>query len=88
MVARSKTAAQVKPVLVSQRVVRTGEGLRDALFDTLDGLRSGSIKPGDAVAASKVACQIINTVKLELEYQTRAKDIKPGAIGTLRLGSA
>lgn len=75
------------------RVIRTGEGLRDALFDVLDGLRSGTMAANQAIAAAKVACQIINTVKVEVEYQAHIQSIRssgnePASIGTLRLGAA
>lgn len=91
MVARTKIQARSNKIAaeasVSPRVVRTGEGLRDALFDTLEGLRAGTIKPNDAVAAAKVVCQIISTVRLEMDYQNHLKIHKNPPVEPLRLGS-
>lgn len=50
-------------------IVRTSAGLRDALFDELDGLRNGSTNPAKANAAAKLAGQVIDTVKMELDVQ-------------------
>lgn len=49
--------------------VRTSAGLRDALFDELDGLRSGTSNPAKANAVAKLAGQVIDTVKMELDVQ-------------------
>lgn len=45
---------------------RTADGLRDALFDLLDGLREGTVKQSQARVQCEVAKQIIETVKMEL----------------------
>lgn len=68
------------------RVIRTGAGLREALFDVLDGLRSGRITPNQAIAAAKVACQIVNTVKVEVEYSAHIANQK-GVDGTMTIGT-
>lgn len=49
--------------------VRTSAGLRDALFDELDALRSGNTNPAKANAVAKLADQVIATVKMELDVQ-------------------
>lgn len=49
--------------------VRTSAGLRDALFDELDGLRSGTSNPAKANAVAKLAGQVVDTVKMELDIQ-------------------
>lgn len=49
-------------------VVRTSGGLRDALFDEIDGLRNGTRKVGEAIAVAKLAAQIINAVRVEIEF--------------------
>lgn len=49
--------------------VRTSAGLRDALFDELDGLRNGESNPAKANAVAKLAGQVIDTVKMELDVQ-------------------
>ena len=50
-------------------IARTSAGLRDALFDELDGLRAGTTNPGKANATAKLADQIINTVRMELDVE-------------------
>ena len=46
---------------------RTSAGLCDALFQEFDLLRSGHSDPHRAAAVAKLAVQIINTKKLEIE---------------------
>jgi len=48
--------------------VRTSLGLRDALFDELDALRDGTSNPQKSQATAKLAVQIINSVKMEIDY--------------------
>lgn len=50
-------------------IARTSSGLRDALFDEMDALRNGQSNPNRAIAVAKIACQVINSVKMEIEYQ-------------------
>lgn len=73
--------------------VRTGEGLRDILFDEIDKLRAGTGNPTVAIAVAKLACQIINTVKVEVEYQRHIRALNEGndaakSPETIRLGKA
>lgn len=49
---------------------RTSSGLRGALFDELDALRRGDSNPQRAQAVAKLACQIINSVKMEIEFHS------------------
>jgi len=42
-------------------------GLRDALFEQLDGLRNGTTTPQQAKAVSSLASQIVSVTKLEME---------------------
>ena len=44
-------------------------GLRETLFNELDELRNGRSNPQRASAAAKLAVQIINSAKMEIEYQ-------------------
>jgi hypothetical protein len=46
---------------------RNSAGLCDALFDEFDLLRNGKSDPHRAAAVAKLAVQIINTKKLEIE---------------------
>lgn len=56
-------------VATSAPVARTSAGLRDALFDELDGLRNGSSNPARASSTAKLATSIIDTVRMELDVQ-------------------
>lgn len=65
---------------MSQSVVRTSAGLRDALFDALDQLRQGQTNPATVNAVAKVAGQICETVNMELEvhkYLSRFPEMAP-----------
>lgn len=48
-------------------VARTSAGLRDALFDELDGLRAGTTNPARASSTAKLATSIIDTVRMEMD---------------------
>jgi hypothetical protein len=50
-------------------MVRTGEGLRDVLFDEIDKLRAGTGDRRRALTIASLATQIINTAKVEIEFQ-------------------
>jgi hypothetical protein len=47
---------------------RTSEGLRDALFDTINRLTVGEIGHKDALAICAVSMAICRTVQLEMDY--------------------
>lgn len=71
---------------------RTTNGLRDALFDEINTLRSGNGDANTSLAVANLAKQIINVAKVELEFQRvmmQAQEAgQPINLGTLRLGSA
>lgn len=65
-----KKPAKKQSVVVSvKKVERTTVGLRNALFDELDGLRSRKTDPAKANAISKNAAQILATARLEMDHQ-------------------
>ena len=73
------------------KVVRTSLGLRNALFDELDALRDGKSNPQRASAMSKLAVQIINSVRMDIEFQKHVMSSPNNTIGetpALKLGSA
>ena len=74
-----------------KKIVRTAAGLRDALFDEMDRLRAGQSNPQQAQAVAKLACQIINSVKAEIEYQGHVRsissDLDAPLTQTLQLGT-
>lgn len=47
--------------------------LKDLLFDTLNDLKAGKIKPSDAADRALVAQTIINSAKIDIEAQKLAK---------------
>jgi len=57
----------------SKKTVRTSAGLCDALFDEFDMLRNGQSDAHRASAVAKLAVQIINTKKLEIDAAALVK---------------
>lgn len=60
----TKKTTKAQPIL---KVKRTSLGLRDALFDEIDALRTGESNPARAMSIAKLAVQIINSAALEIE---------------------
>lgn len=58
-------------------VVRTSAGLRDALFDELDRMRTGRTNATNANAIARLAGSIVETVQMELEVHKQMSRI-PG----------
>ena len=52
----------------AKKSIRSSEGLRDALFDALDGLNNGTTTAQEAQAVCKVCAQVINSVNAEIEF--------------------
>jgi hypothetical protein len=50
-------------------IIRTSAGLRDAIFDEIDAMRSGVSSPTRANAVAKLATGIVETVRMEIEVQ-------------------
>ena len=66
---------------------RTSSGLREALFGELDAIRSGEGSPQRASAAAKLAREIINSVKMEVDFYKWSPDggeplVRPLALTT------
>lgn len=74
-------------------VGRTSAGLRDAIFDELDALRNGESNPTRANAVAKLSASIVETVRMEIDAQKFAQQMKRAPSGvdtgiqTLALGS-
>ena len=72
---------------------RTSEGLCEALFEEFDLLRAGKIDHHRAAAVAKLAVQIINTKRLEIDagqfYKSglRFEPLQLGAEG-VKIGTA
>lgn len=52
-----------------KKVGRTLAGLREAMFETLDDLRSEAIKSDAACASAKIASTILNAARLQLDFE-------------------
>jgi hypothetical protein len=61
------------------KIPRTSSGLRDALFDEWDALRAGESNPQRAQAIAKLACQVINSVKIEIEFHSHVNSAPAGS---------
>jgi hypothetical protein len=79
----------------TNNVIRTSEGLRDAIFDELDALRAGTSNPARANAVAKLAAGVVDTVRIEVEVQrlrvAQGKNVAPAdeePVSTLKLGKA
>ncbi len=76
---------------MTKKTPRNSKGLRDVLFDEIESLRSGDGDPTRALAIANLAKQVINTVKIELDYHrelARQQDTgNPLKLGTVPLGS-
>ncbi len=59
-------------------IVRTSSGLRDALFDEWDRLRTGNSNPKQAMAVAHLAKQIVNSVKIEIEFAAHVRGAQDG----------
>lgn len=57
------------------KVERTSLGLRNALFDELDRLKAGETTAQKASATAKLAGQIINSVKIEIDYHRTVEGV-------------
>lgn len=63
-------------------IERTAEGLRDALFDELNLLRSGEATTGHARALANIARLILESARLEIQELKRMAEVGK----SLRLG--
>lgn len=58
------------------KVKRTTTGLREVLFDQIDGLISGKITPQQAKAVSGLASQLVSVTRLEMEASRFISDAR------------
>jgi hypothetical protein len=50
-------------------ITATMEGLRDAIFDEINGLRTGTTTPSRARAVSQLAARVIDSLRLQVQHQ-------------------
>ncbi len=84
--------AKSTPKTALAPATRNTRGLRDLLFDEIDELRTGDGNPEKSMAVANLAKQIVNTAKVELDFQRIIQDHNAAGtplpeIGTLALGS-
>lgn len=83
MKAKTKTAGAV-----TTPTVRSSEGLRNTLFEELDMLRAGQSTPLRANAVGKLAAQVIEAARLDLEFMRSAQSGRKTLPSPIRLGKA
>jgi len=70
---------------------RTTQGLRDILFEEIESVRGENSDPSKSMAVAKLAQQILNTAKVEMQFaRTMVEAANAGTplqLGNLRLGS-
>ncbi len=71
---------------MSKKIVRTSEGLRNALFDEMDNLRSGTSDTKRASMVAKLANTIVSVAKVEMEH-ARYEDMPKLGKESLKLGT-
>jgi hypothetical protein len=74
IMARAAMKDGARAVVEKPAVARTSAGLRDALFDAIDDVRSGRMDPQNAKAIAGLSREIINSVKLEVEIRKMGKE--------------
>ena len=71
---------------MTKKIVRTSEGLRNALFDEMDALRAGTSDTKRASMVAKLANTVVSVTKVEMEY-ARYEDMPKIGSQTLKLGT-
>lgn len=61
--------SKTEPHAVMKPVQRTSAGLRDALFDEIDGMRAGTSNPTRANAISRLTSGVVEIVHMEMEVE-------------------
>jgi hypothetical protein len=77
---------------MNKKIQRHTWGLREALFEEWEALRRGDIPPSRALASSKVAAVILQSVEVEMAYTKQVNNAKSGDVlpiaREIRLGAA
>lgn len=69
----------------SKKVERTASGLRDALFDQLDGLNAKKVTHQEARAFASVTANILKSVEVQLKFQQMHKDGMAPTLAPMKL---
>jgi hypothetical protein len=81
---KTNTASAPTPTVTT----RSSEGLRNTLFEELDMLRNGQSTPLRANAVGKLAAQVIEAARLDLEFMRAAQSGKRAQPQPIKLGRA
>lgn len=71
--------------MAEAKTMRTAGGLREVLFDQIDRLRAGEIKPDEAKATAHLAKGIVDLTRLEIEAH-RAMSSDPDLLSDFTSG--
>lgn len=68
---------------------RTAAGLREILFEQIEGVKSGQISAADAKAVAAVAGTILKSVEVEMAFRAQQRELAAGGqeIGELPLAA-
>lgn len=61
----------------NEKTELTATNLKTALWETLNGIRDGSIQPGQGDAVASQAREILRTVKVQLQVTQQSKRSVP-----------
>ena len=64
-----------------QEIPKTAEGLRDCLFDEINGLRTGKGSVQQAKVIAQLAHRIIEAARLSIQIRGRINDKNPIRLG-------
>ena len=85
-----ETTMSKDEVVAVSKIQRTSGGLRNCLFDEIDGVRDGSSSPARARAVSSLVNTTLKSVLMEIEYQKYADSLKASpshSLGNLSLSN-
>jgi hypothetical protein len=86
----ASAAPAVKAAITEKavRIERSAAGLREALFDAIDGLRSGKLDVKQSNAIATAAGTILKSIDTQVAFERLRLDKKiPGALGDMPLVS-
>jgi hypothetical protein len=75
-----------KPPPKATPIERSTAGLREALFDTIDGLRAGTVTIQQASAISQAAATIVKSIDTQIKFEALRIDNKiPATLPAMHL---
>lgn len=75
-----------KPPTTKAPIERSTAGLREALFDTIDGLRAGTVTIQQASAISQAAATIVKSIDTQIKFEALRLESKiPATLPAMHL---